>query len=215
MKKFEFNINEGMKNNLFVPIRNKSDVIRVLMHSIKIMLIVPKPIRKPSIDDSIILLVDKMSRLFYFSENKYYSIGFPFIVDDNSEQIKFFLKNNKIEIDSDMASKILSIIDCHQTLNANCSLDFIEKIEEYEQNSNIWMVFKELIFFEDGYIRYDYDEENYNKALQSNKCKLHPLNHIDIFYSSNCTFKIGMDAKINNENFRDMMDTATDCYFIK
>ena len=64
MKTFEFNLNQYMINNLFKPIRNKVQIIELLMNSIKIMLI-NSTIENNDIKGKMILQKNKMSRLFY------------------------------------------------------------------------------------------------------------------------------------------------------
>ena len=44
---------------------------------------------------------------------------------------------------------------------------------------------------------------------------MHPLNHFDVNYSSKTTFKIGIDSKIDNNFFLDLMDITTDCQYIR
>ena len=64
---------------------------------------------------------------------------------------------------------------------------------------------------EDGYIRYDYDEDGYNNAKSIGAEDRHPLNHYDIFYSSQNTFKIGLNNKINEDSFIDFIDINKKC----
>ncbi|OSI12532.1 hypothetical protein BWD07_05380 [Neisseria canis] len=71
----------------------------------------------------------------------------------------------------------------------------------------VYEILNSLLIMEDGYIRYDHDEERENG-------KLHPLYHYDIFYESGNTFKIGLTQKINVENLIDFVDITTDCHYI-
>ena len=65
-----------------------------------------------------------------------------------------------------------------------------------------------LLSMELGYIRYDYDPEHENK-------KLHPLYHVDINYSSKGTYKLGINRKMDVDEFIDMLDTKTDCKYVQ
>ncbi len=105
---------------------------------------------------------------------------------------------------------MIAIIKCDE-FKANCSLEFVTPICDYteECDENFWVFLRELLLMEDGYIRYDYDEEHENGDI-------HPLNHYDLFYSSNATFKIGLEDKERQTNFIDLMDINTSCkYLIK
>lgn len=61
--------------------------------------------------------------------------------------------------------------------------------------------------FEEGYIRYDYDEEHENGDL-------HPLNHLDIFYSSKPTFKIGLRDRYQKDYLVNLVNRETNCIYL-
>ena len=67
---------------------------------------------------------------------------------------------------------------------------------------------------EDWYIRYDYDEENYKKAKRYWKEHTHPLNHYDLFYSSNATFKIGLLNEISSNDIIEFLDLKKECQYL-
>jgi len=227
MKRYEFNIHKGLIEKFFPKkrIKTKAQIIEVLMESIQLIL-QNNEVSEEKVAGKIVLIVDKMSRLFFISENKYYSISFPFFIEkvDNSFIIKLqkfdyldYIEDENdtfIEVDYQIISNILSFIKCDNFKN-QCSLDFITPIDEYEQyEKKIWIFLRELLLMEDGYIRYDYDLENYKKAKNEGYPHLHPLNHYDLFYSSNATFKIGLLNEINNEDFIDLLNINTDCKYL-
>ena len=69
-----------------------------------------------------------------------------------------------IDIDARLIAQVIAIIKCDE-FKANCSLDFVAPICEYEEecDENFWIFLRELLLMEDGYIRYDLDQENYDK----------------------------------------------------
>ena len=212
MKKIEFFINKSSLD-IFFPkyrIKTKINIIEILMETLKYMLLNPE-IEEDNRVGKIILIVDKMSRVFYFNKNKYYSISFPFFVEKLGNDIKFGFKNI-VEVDSRIINKILQIIKCDE-FKEKCSLDFVVPICEFEENcdENFWIFLKEILLMEDGYIRYDYDEDGYNNAKSIGAEDRHPLNHYDIFYSSQNTFKIGLNNKINEDSFIDFIDINKKC----
>ena len=227
MKRYEFNIHKGLIEKFFPKkrIKTKAQIIEVLMGSIQLILQNNK-VSKEKIAGKIILIVDKMSRLFFISENKYYSIAFPFFIEEADN--KFTLRLQKfdyldyiedendtfIEIDYQIISNVLSFIKC-DNFKEQCSLDFITPIDEYEQyDKNFWIFLRELLLMEDGYIRYDYDQENYEKAKEIGEIHSHPLNHFDLFYTSNATFKIGLNSNLNNDDFIDFLNINTNCQYL-
>ncbi len=79
MKRYEFQIARWNEDDIFSPIRSKKDSIHILMKTIKIMTINQQVSEEDSIG-KIVLLVSKMSRLFFFSQDKFFSIVFPLTV---------------------------------------------------------------------------------------------------------------------------------------
>lgn len=76
-----------------------------------------------------------------------------------------------------------------------------------EYNEGFWSLLRDLFLFDDGYIRYDYDEVLENGLT-------HPLNHLDIFYSTRTTFKVGFKNRIREAHFMDLLDVNSDCHFL-
>ena len=58
-------------------------------------------------------------------------------------------------------------------------------------------------------MRYDHDEDPQRVNLI-----LHPINHLDFFYSSNCTFKIGLKDRIDVADLKSIMNINEKCYSI-
>lgn len=85
-------------------------------------------------------------------------------------------------------------------------------IQDLNFNSNIEYKYKKLLnhmfFQEDGYLRFDYDQENCNGHI-------HPLNHIDINYSNSSTFKLGLKAKVDFHAFWDILRSDTNCFYLE
>jgi len=215
MKRYEFELGMNIIKKFFphYRIKDKLDVTRILLEAIRFMLVWPN-VPKGNTVGRLILYIDKMSRLFFISKNKYYSIVFPFLVKKVEEKFFFSLKNI-VEIDSELISKAMSILNSEHFEKIS-SIDFIEPIFEYEEriNKKFWFFLKELLIFEDGYIRYDHDVENYKRAKEKGKEDIHPLNHYDLFYTSNATFKIGLNNAIREEDFIRLLDINQKCEYL-
>lgn len=209
MKKYNFLIDKSYMDRFFSPVKNKIQFIELLMNSIKYMLINPD-VKKERGHGQLVLVTGKTSRLCFFKEDKYFSIAFPFSV--KFEDAYFFSFRNKINIDSRLTSDVIALINDND-FQSNCCIDFASPITEYQDsiNEHYWDFVRELLLMEDGYFRYDYDQVNYEKHGRSD---IHPLNHYDLFYSSNATFKIGLANKISHDDFFDLINIKTDCKFI-
>jgi len=206
-----FDIDKSYMNRFFKPIKNKIQIIELMMYSIKYMLLNPV-VKQSNVEGKLIIRKDKMSRLFFMKEDKYFSISFPFYIQNDGGVFTFSYKN-LMDIDSRLISEIISLL-INPSFISNCSLDFADKISSYQEdtyNEFYWDFIRDLLLLEDGYLRYDYDHDNY---IKHNKSDIHPLNHYDLFYSSNATFKIGLKNKISDEKFIDLLNIKTDCKYI-
>ncbi|BFU78243.1 hypothetical protein ALC152_14580 [Arcobacter sp. 15-2] len=213
MKEYKFVLDELAVKDFFTVVRQKIDIIEILMKSINYMSDYDEAKEKTQ-TGLMVLRIDKTKRLLYFTEDKYFSISFPFSVMKVDEELKFYT-NQKINVDYLLTSQVLNIINCDE-FNEQCSLDFVEPIYACEENFNkdFWLFLRELLMSEDGYIRYDYDEINYNKYKEKGEELKHPLNHYDIFYTNYSTFKIGLNQKIDENYFQDFVDVSSNCKFL-
>jgi len=217
MKSYSFNLSKVVYAKVFpnYRVKTKAQLIEILMEATRFILLQNDSdfiVEDDSIG-KIILHIGKMSRIFFFADKKYYSVVFPFhfLEEDN---YKMIFKSN-IEVTSQLISKVISIINCDE-FKEQCSLDFVAPICDFEEecDENFWVFLRELLLMEDGYIRYDFDKENYDKAMQNGEEHKHPLNHYDIFYSSNATFKIGLKDTLGNDAFINLLDTNSECEYL-
>ena len=207
MKHLDFDLDERQVTLMFSPLRSKTQVIELLMKTIKHMLVNYK-LDNQLIKGKVVLKVSKMSRLFFFSQDKFFSINFPFFVSDANNELSFYSKDGN-EVDSKVTSDVLSILASDTVLSSSDVIAFAELVSDIsDYNAGFWSLLRELFLFEDGYIRYDYDEKNENGLK-------HPLYHLDVFYCSGSTFKIGLRHKITDDHLVDFLNLETDCHFLE
>ncbi|CAI7726701.1 hypothetical protein [Bacillus altitudinis] len=215
MKEFTVSMTKRFVEIASKPIRTKKHVIMLMLEAIP-LLTNADVLEGPS-NNYIILRVDKMKRLFFVIENKIFSFNFPFNVEVQEE------KNNPIIYDSitDLELNALNLTVLKSAFeetfygNENQGIldldsELMQVIDSFDTKPNkdqVWQILKTLQMFESGYLRYDYDEVRENG-------KLHPLNHIDINYTSDGTFKIGINDTLDCNTFIDILDVNTDSYFI-
>lgn len=215
MKNIKVNMTKRITKIASEPIRTKNNIIMLMLEIIP--LILNADMLEIQTDNYIILRVDKMKRLFFVIENKMFSFNFPFNVEvkDGENNPVIYDTNTDLEINAQNLSVIKSVFeDTFYKNNKQGILDLdaellliIDNFGERQHKDQIWQILKNLLIFESGYLRYDYDSERENGNL-------HPLNHLDINYSSNGTFKIGIHNTINCNTFIDILDINTDSYFI-
>lgn len=190
------------KINIFSkPIRNKNDCVSILLETVENFIYHNEAIKE--IQNNTMLLEN--GRLFVFLENKYFSIKFPFKIKIE-EEIKFYINN--IELNSIILSAIR-----YAFLNISNSIrDILYQIEkECEQinKDEIEEIIIAMLLLDDGYLRYDHDAKNENG-------KLHPLDHLDIFYTNN-SVKLGLKDRLSQKNFVKIISKKYDecCYLIE
>lgn len=216
MKKFIYILDDIYLDTFFphYRIKNKIQILEILFEATRYLLYGAQ-ILSSTKDTQLILKVDKMSRLFFFNKTKFYSLIFPFTVLVQDEGLKIWYKD-LVEINSKTISDILSILKDEKFQSTDC-LDFADVILnlEPEYDNNLWILIKELLLLEDGYVRFDHDLETYLEAKKKGEQHKHPEHHLDIFYTSNNTFKIGLSRLINPDIFIDYLDVNKDCSYLK
>jgi len=208
-KQFSLDIDEYQASIYLSAIRSKRDIVLLWMETIKNFL-VGQPAEGGRVSASLSICVDKMSRLFCTSEGgrKIFSVSFPFSVSFGSDQFRF-LSREGVEIDSRISSNIIALIVSNEIFGVQDFSSFIDPILELsEYDPQLWTLMRELMIAEDGYIRYDWDETREDGHR-------HPLHHLDVYYSSASTFKVGLGQQLDQTLFVSILDLTTDCHYLK
>lgn len=198
-------------------IRNKTDIIKLLVEISRLINIEsPQVLSKISLDYTpgsihVIIYIDKMSRVLIKEQNKIHSFNFPFSLRENSNQ--FILSCNSFDIDSGVCSILSTVFN---DISDTTSLESIlEKLwdtmddtgDSKDETRSVTQLITFLLSFEPGYIRFDHDEKNA-------KGDLHPINHLDINYHSNTSYKLGLTSMVDIYDLIDIIDIYTDCMYI-
>jgi hypothetical protein len=206
MKKYVFYIDRFQAGWAFAPIRDKKDLVEILVRTLKLML-TPVDVPAPDRAGEVILLVQKMSRLFYRSESKMYSIAFPYTCTELEGRLLFYSHSHP-SIDSKATSDVLALLRTPGLLTTSDVLTFADPIcTACEIDSHIWSLLREMLLAEGGYVRYDDDIERADGHR-------HPRHHLDLFYSQGSTFKAGLRDTINHDDFADILNIETDCRYL-
>ena len=195
-------------NNL---ITERGQLLKIIMESCRYMMYSTEDTHT---QDKMVLLVKDMNRLFFCSDKKYYSVAFPFhAVMDQTLTFDY----QGIVIDSQMISDICFVLESDEYKSSH-AIDFVGTIDDIENNhsEDFWLVFKYLLTYEVGYVRYDNDIEGYKNALQKGKPKSHPQYHLDINMSNQATYKIGLSNSYSLDEFIYVLDNDNnDRLFLK
>lgn len=211
MKTIEKKVGEFFCEKVLKPVRNKQDIILLLLETLKWVNNTENEVSNEK--GRIIIYIDKMSRIFYETDEKAFSLCFPFSLEEKEDhRIRVYDSLTDLEITNQMISLLISIFKQDSKLGESLEnvMDFIiesAKDYEYKNIDEIWRLLFKLWYMEDGYIRYDYDPKQENG-------KKHPLYHLDVNYSSGTTYKIGLNAPLQVDDLRDVLDTTTDCAYL-
>jgi len=201
------------------PIRNRLDIIKIILQANDYLIDGQYSLVQCTerIDKKCpFLYVEKMSRLFIPENNdgqvrKIYSIVFPFSYNVEQNELSF----TRIAINNSLNSCLKSIVASFD----KALPDSINRIQDYcieacmdNYYSNILYedvvtILTRLLIFDVGYVRYDYDEEHQNG-------RIHPLNHLDINYSNQSTYKIGLNQSLDILKFISILDGQKECWFL-
>lgn len=204
-----YSINIGKIHNIFnlinQPIRDKKQLDLLLLETLKTF--ITGDIGKSNNEGKIVLNINRMNRFIYEIENKIFSINCPFTCTKEGGKYYFSDSLLGIQINSKLISYMISIIKKGNINNFEEMVCELIDIEEDEDSKSAWELLKKLYHIEYGYIRYDYDKERENG-------KLHPLNHLDINFTDSNKFKLGLNKKITIDEFIDILDITTECYYL-
>lgn len=205
MKIIERPILSIQEDTFFSPVRDKIDYIRLITLSARHLLLnIP--------DDGtatcrLRLLVDKMSRLFFYKDQKYFSVSFPLLVSVTDDgEINALTTYTGSKFDSKAISGVISVLNDPGFETDTSFVNFFLN-QDHSDMSDIHLL-EELYQSEPSYVRYDCDPTNVSGNI-------HPLHHLDVNYSQYGTFKLGLSAEIDNAYFENLQNIRTDCIFLK
>lgn len=204
MKVITREIPKFQEDDYFSPVRSKRDYVKLIVISARYLLL-NFDTSTLACESKIKLLIDKMSRLFYFKDGKYFSVAFPFLVTLEEDQVQELSTYQGKKVDSEALSKMIEVLDDPAFKIKHSLIDYFYESDFVSQYTI--ELLEELFRSESSYLRYDYDFENMNG-------KLHPLNHLDINYSNYGTYKLGLNDTISTTTFEDIININTDCSFL-
>lgn len=206
MKRLLFDLDKFQLGYLFSAFRGKSNIISFWMRAVKtITAYAPPPVEM--ISGMMAIQIDKMQRIFVQHGDKAFSASFPFSIKEVDGLITCSLRSG-VEINSKISSEVIAFLDATPAFSNGEILGFADDVMQMSDDPDeLWKVVSELVCADDGYVRLDHDPEREHG-------KLHPLNHIDVFYSQGATFKIGLRNKILIEDLSDILNLRSDCHFL-
>lgn len=207
-------MNQDIKDIAFPThlLKERSEIIEICLNTCRyVNSIQPIAAVKPQIGQ-IALIVDYMSRIFFFTEEKYYSIALPIQIEVIKKN-NFKFKHTDTYITSEYWTWLIALHKNGKEILEN-DINFLDFLFNCESNNfdfySLYDMFKETDY---GYIRYDIDPTAYKDALKKGKVHSHPLNHFDIHLSNHSTFKTGLITQISPTEFIEYLDNGMDRWY--
>lgn len=212
MKKYVFELKDPLLKMAFDEgmLKERKDMLLIVLEACRYMMFNDQV---PNANNKVMLVVNDMNRLFFCGKKKMFSVMCPFHVTDYPS-ITF--DYNRIPIDSEMISMINTFLDSDE-YDADEALDFVTQIEDFREKGkrDLWAVTKHLLTYEMGYVRYDDNLEEFNKASREGRPKQHPRYHYDVNLDSQATFKLGLSSHLTPNKFVDFLDNTKDRTVVK
>lgn len=211
-KEFMFRMSKQIAEMSIKPLRSREEAVLLLLYTIRMFDVSIFLAEERS--ENVKISIDKMNRIFYLLDRKLFSMQFPFCIDDSSKEDELIIYHNLTG--TVISPMVLSfLIEAFEKMNRK-EMDFetiFEIIMEPEVNEDnfttkeMWLLISHLLKYDLGYIRYDIDPEHENG-------RMHPLNHLDICLDTAATYKIGLNKRIEFDDFKNILDITNECWYI-
>lgn len=206
MKIESFKIDRYQVSSLLSAFRERKDVVIFWMQVVKTILsfVEPKP---DQVHGIMLICTEKMHRVFVEADEKSFSASLPFSVKKVDGYFSCTLRSG-IEIDSRLSSEVIAALSTFDAFGNSQIFGFADELMNISDDPDtLWAALSELINSDDGYLRFDHDPDREDGNL-------HPLNHIDIFFSQSATFKLGLKTKLAVDTLSDLLNIRTDCHYL-
>lgn len=153
---------------------------------------------------------DKLKRAFIVKSNQIVSFAFPFAIYTKTDALgkdKLYINYWDKQLDDVIISHAMTIartLDLKKSTYAAQakSIDFGDPTKVIAAK-----VFEVALALEPSYVRYDYDAKACNGII-------HPLHHLDVNYSSDYTYKIGLYGELQRDSITTIISNEEKCWYV-
>lgn len=199
--------------NRCLPIRDRISLTLLLLQVVEGLSFASEiDAENPSVVQAYVA-IDKMSRLFIPDSDSLHSFHFPFVIYQTGEKTEVAYRGRIIEpvfsayIQTILNNENILLLPFEDLLDLVWSIQNEYAVLTEDERSFVYQLLLLLLTFEPGYLRYDYDPQNVIPSI-------HPLHHIDFYYSRNATCKFGLTRRFSVDNLIEMLDLRKDCFFL-
>ncbi len=154
---------------------------------------------------------NQLKRAFIVRSNQIVSFAFPFSIYERVDVYgKGYMCINywDIELNDIIISLAMSIAKSFD-FNKSTYASVAKSIDLSDDDMRCaTRVFEAVLALEPSYVRYDYDK-NAGRGM------VHPINHLDLNYNNEYSYKVGLYGGMKMNDFKDFLSVGTDCWYIK
>lgn len=197
-----YNLQRYQRLKLFSFVHSSRDMISVCLYALEYLQYWEgnKEVKRPFL----CLDSEKTHRLYLVDIDKIISFGLDIGVKFNNDYNRvdsLYLRQYPI------TSREIS--EARQILSNNLDTQSLYCYNILEEDSMVLdtslRLFEHLLFYEWGYVRYDYDPTSAKEGI-------HPVNHFDVNYTKSISYKLGLSNKLELDEFINMIDKEKDCW---
>lgn len=200
-------------------IRTKQDLLSLLLETVTQLNNVADLKKDSHCENSFSITFGDMKRLFYkIGETKIVSFVFPFSIEKVGNGYHIYDLKTGVDINSMVTSVLKNVINNDDFKANNYSIIATEEVFHEavsvldwlseSEKLDIWSILQDLFLFEPGYIRYDYDKSHENG-------KLHPLQHFDVNYTNDASFKLGLSKENGIEQMIKFINKKSETLYLR
>ena len=209
-----FNIKEQIhKNKLLGKITSTNDYAKMKLSLLEILISFwtgnPK---KPTIPYVIIKNDVSFQRAIIVCQDKIFSFSFSYHLHVNNKDydkrsnniIEYYYKG--FRIGTKAISEARALINSYNAVENNTYCYTILDVDE-STSEEAFVLFESLYMIEPGYIRYDHDPNRADPIA-------HPLDHLDINFSKDVVYKIGLSNRIGISGIEQILSAIPQCPYL-
>ncbi|AKF38571.1 hypothetical protein ABU553_000607 [Yersinia enterocolitica] len=191
----------------FKPVRDVFSNLENLLVTAEIINSCHQSWNKETKDFDLLINTGTNKRIIVRKPDGFFTMNLPFQVIEYEENISFNYDAYAMPVNSEFISRCRNVITtCENGYFSHeaISVDLCDNFDRDMQRAiNYCDAISSLLLIDHGYFRFDDDEDNANG-------RLHPRYHLDFFFNNSTNIKIGVNNRIEDVFFFDLLDTSKD-----
>lgn len=204
--KFYHSLGNMAVSGLDIKLKDIHDFIKLVLKVLERLLACSGSEKSDQVLMPYLIIDTDCSRLFIIKNSQIVSFAFPFNLVQRNFKWKIYC------LDLEVTSSIVSVA---QTISEECKdnpkIPYSVILENYDKNIADeyagMRLYERIAFTEPSYLRYDFDPRGC-------KGRIHPLNHLDVNYGRQMSYKVGLYKSLTYKDFETILFPITSCWYL-